>query len=306
MERLKINVDLNKSVLENRKKMFLEIKDDSRIINFLKKYHLDETYLAENIQKFYDWLSQLDLSQKCESSEVCLLENRGYYFDLKYDDGILVRELKPCAHQIAYDKQMYFLDNYLIKDFPDSLVKIRIKEILKKDESEEYMKLVVKVASFLNKPSGAGYYIFGAVGVGKTYLLSAITNELARQNFKIAFVHTPTLANNLRSQISENHSLDQTLYNLKNIDILVLDDIGSEIVTNWFRDDILLSILNYRMEAKKTTFFTSNLSVEELLEHYAINNRREYNKLSAQRLIERIKTLSMEVELIGENRRSLI
>ena len=306
MERLKINIDLSDETLNNRKKMFNEIKDDKRIIKFLNDYKLDNNFLAENIQRFYDWINQLNLSEMCKSSNICLLENKGYYFDLVYDDGLLIKQLKPCAHQLEYDKKMFFLDNYIIKDFPDSLLTITIREIMSKEEPDSYKVNVIKLASFIEDPRGAGYYIYGDLGVGKTYLLSAITNELAKKGFKIAFVNLPSLANNLRSLISENHSLERTLYNLRNVDILVLDDIGSENVTNWFRDEILLSVLNYRMEALKSTFFTSNLSIDELLEHYSVNNRNEFNELAASRVIERIKSLSIPLKFTGKNRRTQI
>ena len=49
-------------------------------------------------------------------------------------------------------------------------------------------------------------------------------------------------------------------------------------------------------------FFTSNLSLEELENHLASKNDGE-EKLKARRIMERIKQLSENLELIGENKR---
>ena len=48
--------------------------------------------------------------------------------------------------------------------------------------------------------------------------------------------------------------------------MLLLDDIGAENTSNWSRDEVLGPILQYRMENHLPTFFTSNLTMDELEE----------------------------------------
>jgi DNA replication protein DnaC len=43
-----------------------------------------------------------------------------------------------------------------------------------------------------------------------------------------------------------------------------LDDIGAESNNDWIRDNILQVILQYRMQENLPTFFTSNLTMDEL------------------------------------------
>ena len=50
------------------------------------------------------------------------------------------------------------------------------------------------------------------------------------------------------------------------------------------------------------TFFTSNLNLNELEEHLSITGKNE-DKVKARRIIERIKCLSQDIELIGKSRR---
>ena len=90
---------------------------------------------------------------------------------------------------------------------------------------------------------------------------------------------------------------------LKKADYLFLDDIGAESVSEFIRDDVLLGILEYRLEQDLTTFFTSNLSKEELLKHYQYDRKEKSNLMKARRLLERIDILTDDYVLTGENMR---
>ena len=90
---------------------------------------------------------------------------------------------------------------------------------------------------------------------------------------------------------------------LQNVDLLLIDDIGAESVTVWGRDEILGTILQYRMNNKLTTFFTSNLNIEELETHLSLTKDSE-DKVKSRRIIERIKQLTDDIELVSINRRN--
>ena len=90
---------------------------------------------------------------------------------------------------------------------------------------------------------------------------------------------------------------------IKTCDILLIDDIGAETVTNWSRDEILGTILQYRMEHELSTFLTSNLTIEELETHLSLV-KNNMDKVKARRIIERIKQLTTVMELISVNRRN--
>ena len=89
---------------------------------------------------------------------------------------------------------------------------------------------------------------------------------------------------------------------IKNTPLLFIDDIGAENVTAWSRDEILCTILQYRMDNKLCTFFTSNLNIEDLEKHLSIT--KEGNEIvKARRITERIKQLTIDMELISKNLR---
>ena len=146
-----------------------------------------------------------------------------------------------------------------------------------------------------------GLYLHGSFGSGKTYLIAALLNELEKnKDASIEIVYFPEVLRNMK----EDFSLAQDKVNYyQNVDILLIDDIGAEKVTEWGRDEILGTILQYRMNNKLTTFFTSNLTIEELENHLATTKNSE-DKVKARRIIERIKQLTEDMELVSINRRN--
>lgn len=147
-----------------------------------------------------------------------------------------------------------------------------------------------------------GLYLSGSFGVGKTYLLGAIANELADQGIKSTLVHFPTFAVNMKGSISR-HTTDQERDAVKESPVLMLDDIGADALSPWLRDDVLGVILEYRMQEELPTFFSSNFSMDDLTNHLAQDTNGNVEPLKAERIMERIRFLSREIQMVGPNLR---
>ena len=59
----------------------------------------------------------------------------------------------------------------------------------------------------------------------------------------------------------------------------------------------------YRMENNLSTFITSNLNIDELETHLSLA-KNNMDKVKARRIIERIKQITIDSELISKNRRN--
>jgi len=159
--------------------------------------------------------------------------------------------------------------------------------------------LLIKLNELLNDSENKkGFYLCGKPGVGKSYLAAGITNHFARKKCRVGFIHVPTLIGDLKLMFHDREAQEQHLNRIRNVPVLVLDDIGGESVTAWSRDEILLSLLDYRMEHKLLTFFTSNYKLPELKQRYTLNE-----PMAAERIEERIRTLAQEVFMSGNSRR---
>jgi DNA replication protein DnaC len=116
-----------------------------------------------------------------------------------------------------------------------------------------------------NREAGRGLYFCGGVGTGKTHLAVAVMNELIRKKrVPSLFVTVPELLDNLRETYNKpGRNLDEWMDAVQNADFLVLDDLGSERVTEWVRERIFV-IVNHRYREALPTVFTSNIGLKDL------------------------------------------
>lgn len=167
--------------------------------------------------------------------------------------------------------------------------------------------LMAEVLNFVEEYQASPYqakglYIVGPFGVGKTFLLGALANELVKQDVGVTMLHYPTFTTEIKGTISLN-TTQSTLNSIKKVPILMLDDIGAESNSAWLRDEVLAVILEYRMKESLATFFTSNFSMSDLQVHLA-ESRDGNERVKANRLMERVRFLAKEVTLQGKNRRN--
>ena len=155
--------------------------------------------------------------------------------------------------------------------------------------------------NYNNEEKPKGLYLTGSFGSGKTYMISALFNELAKKGVKSCLIYYPEFLRNLKASFQTNYS-DKFEY-IKKVPLLLLDDIGAENCSAWSRDEVLGPILQYRMQSHLPTFFTSNLSLDELETSLAITSSNA-DKVKARRIIERIKQLTVTIELVSQNRRN--
>ena len=148
-----------------------------------------------------------------------------------------------------------------------------------------------------------GLYLTGSFGVGKTYLLAATANELAKHDVATTMIHFPSFAVEMKNSIRDNKA-GEKIAAVKKAPVLMLDDIGADAMSTWVRDDVLGVILEYRMQEELPTFFSSNFSMAELeKQHLAVNSQGVVEPVKAARIMERIKFLSREIQMNGKNLR---
>lgn len=151
-----------------------------------------------------------------------------------------------------------------------------------------------------------GMYVYGNFGVGKTFLLSGIANELVKKGVTTTMVHFPSFIVEMKNAIGDakGQSLGAKLNSIKKTPVLFLDDIGADDMSAWARDELLGVILEYRMQNRLPTFFSSNFSMDEFEQnHLNVDNRGRQDPIKAKRLMQRIRFLSREYKLNGINRR---
>jgi DNA replication protein DnaC len=141
----------------------------------------------------------------------------------------------------------------------------------------------------------------GPVGVGKTHLAVAILKGLIEKGVPCLFYESGSLLKQIQDSYNpiSNTSELRVLAPVYQAEVLVMDELGSTIPTDWVRDTIY-QIINTRYNDKKLTIFTTNyLDDVPPQQEQTLDQVRANRKLSA-----RIKELTTLEERIGTRLRS--
>ena len=108
--------------------------------------------------------------------------------------------------------------------------------------------------------------LLGTYGCGKTHLAAAIANYAVENGISTLFETVPDLLDWARFGYSNSDSSFEARFDeIRNIKLLVLDDLGTENTTPWAREK-LYQIINYRYVNKLPTVITTNLGLEKIEE----------------------------------------
>lgn len=209
-----------------------------------------------------------------------------------------------------------------------------------KKEIIEYQKELRTIVNNWNDPNEEykfkGAWLMGEMGIGKTYTFDLLHEFINYRNEDIMednifsegkkeykMIPQPVRVNfsDLVRSIKEGIGKfkDSPLYQYRNVDFLIIDDIGAEGIANnisWYIGDILYSFFNYRMELESKsierkkkqlptkpicTIFISNLSIDQYKQKFIAKGGDD---LDIKRLFTRIDYLAQEkLELTGKNKR---
>lgn len=291
----------NSSVGNYADDLLQTLLNDPYVVALMQQKGFDKEVVRKNLISFSVWRERCENCIHCTGLETCNNHPEGYRYDI---DENLYDELVPCHYLMTRKKQLKHKDNYLICDLSEKNLTTSLSKINLENESRYYKDIVELLMQWLEEKPQLGFYIHGGLGVGKSYLAASVCNDLAREGKRVAFVNFPRLCTDIRNNVSEKNFVDDKIRKMRNAYLLVLDDIGAENMTSYIRDDILFTVLDYRMENGKRTMFTSNCNIDRLAARWTLNRNGDEDQLKAARVIERIKTLiSCELPIDGKSRR---
>lgn len=156
-------------------------------------------------------------------------------------------------------------------------------------EDLEKIKKIVNIAEvYINKFENLkikNMLICGAVGVGKTYLSKIIAKEVFNKNNSVLFISAFSLCNNFSQVEFKAQEKAKYLDYLSHIDLLVIDDLGAQNINKFSLQD-LLALINERIENKKNTLITTNLTPVDLKNTFGerlfsrLNDKKEFSVIN--------------------------
>lgn len=260
---------------------------------------------VNQLSYFDDYLKSEELCKSCKGLHACRQEIKGLRLSLNYEYTLFpVKEY--CEYYLKREENDAFMQNIIYSDIPFEIKYLFLENVDVDKDNVDHLKLWATFTKILKHEINHGYYVYGEFGTGKTYLAVALANSLAKNGEKVAFVKMSSFVNKMRQQvINDRDNFDDILEALKRVKYLIIDDLGTESLTSFIRDDVLFNLLDYRMENKLLTIFTSNHSFKSLGASLAYDKNNNKDSLKAERLMERIKVLATEYHLGGKDRRFL-
>jgi DNA replication protein DnaC len=139
---------------------------------------------------------------------------------------------------------------------------------------------------------GRGLWVYGDVGTGKTTLAMLVSKTALEAGRSVAIYSLPRLLAEIRDTYEEGsrHSYTGLLDRLAEVDLLHVDDVGTEKTSPWVLEQ-LYAIVNARYEEQRSIVLTTNLDREALAEQ--INPRT----------VSRLEEMCEELPLFGADHR---
>ena len=267
--------------------------DQSSVENYIKELQKKLPEYNVNLNNCNDFQIMLDNKEACihcKSLGSCPNELAGHY--LNYQDGTF--SLVECKYKKG--EKLLKNKNSLIKTLylPSNILNASLESFDTNSESRRkiYQYVLNFINDFKNNDKVKGLYLSGTFSIGKTYTMSCIANELAKNNISSLLIYFPDLVVDLKSAMGTNR-FDELLNMLKSIDVLMLDDVGSENMTPWLRDEVLGPIINFRALEHKPIFFSSNLKGKEYKDFLAFDG----NTTKAERIFSRIQAVCVAISM---------
>lgn len=241
--------------------------------------------------------------ERCPGLSECPNLVKGHSTQLELAQRQIVSAIAPCSKQMAHEEELRrrrLMRSYYVSE---ETMKASFEGL---DIDAGNLAAVEAAIQFCEKVGTGervkGMYLHGPFGVGKSYIMGAIGRELSERNIASLLVYVPDFIREMKDSISDQ-SYAGKLELLKEVPVLILDDIGAENLTPWVRDEILGVILNQRANNHLPTLFTSNYALEELEEHLSISNGNRIERTKAARIMERIRHFVDVHEILRKNHR---
>ena len=223
-------VTTNRLLQNSVKDNYLKALKDPDFVSLVSRLNLSENEIMKYTTKLQNTVEELKNCKNCPGLAACKNKELGCVnYPQNYNNHVLFSYI-VCR----YKKEQIKKEQEKVTA-AKTLELASLKDIDKTDKNRyEVLKWVTNfIKEYDPNKRSKGLYLHGNFGCGKTYILSAMANELTKKHYSTETVYFPTLLRDLKNNFD---SLGDTIDYLSNVDILIIDDIGAEKVTDWGRE----------------------------------------------------------------------
>ena len=253
-------VDMNKfNAMTNK------VISHPEIERFISENEMTDEEITKSYSKFYEYLKEREKFDNNEKTamnghEPILIMNYGYA-DVVYRETEEVIKRRKKAEFIKKLNR-----NSIVRD--KTIKKASFKNfIAKTQEEEQALAFAQEIAKYYYTDGEGNTVVSGPAGTGKSHLAMSILKEcVVHGDLTVIFASWSEVLHLIKDSFSNKDSFYTQEYFMdifRNTDLLVIDDIGSEKITDWS-----MSLLTDVLDARTKTIITTNLNSDELLSKY--------------------------------------
>ncbi|WEK53404.1 MAG: ATP-binding protein [Candidatus Cohnella colombiensis] len=289
-----------------------QVLNDPLVVKLRTRYpEVDDRVLKMNLNRLYQMSAEVKNCKSCPGLANCPNDMQGHFTSITCHESNgrwqVIDHKTACSKWISYEQQLQ-LSKRITSFFVDETLLGMDYDPIEMVKSDSHRKAAVNdVLQYIEgvRTSGLpkkGLYLMGDFGTGKTYLAGYLLQKLAKEGFTGVIVYMPEFVEDAKALMLEPQKLKETITLMKETDLLVFDDMGSENLSPWVRDHVLGAILNYRMN-RKPTFYTSNHDLDALEKHFSFTHKEGEELHKGQRLMDRVRPFVDVVHVRGKNQR---
>ena len=260
LELARTSISAAKSILFSDNKKTDDLK---KSVALLKKEKLDL------LEKNHLNISDLSLKYDCDKCK-----DTGYIF--QHGSTQMCSCLKQKLFDIEYNKaNLSAFESQTFKNFDRSLFsdKVYFERYGERISPRANIEVIIKAChDFIDNfddPNCKNLMFSGGTGLGKTYLSNCIVSELLKKGKTVLYQTAPVMLDTIISNMFKNNSSFSE--NILNVDLLVIDDLGTEAMNN-MKFAELYKIINTRLlnQSNKPTktIISTNLDLQGLFNTY--------------------------------------
>ena len=256
----KIGISTAKNLLMSNSSELLEQLNNN--VNILKKEKME---ILNNLNLPLDYLLPNYFCKLCK--------------DTGYVNSTMCNCLKQELFNAEYNKsnianlETQNFNNFSLEKYSNKINKEKYNsEISPRENMELIKKICLKFIDNFDDPNEKNLLFIGNTGLGKTFLSSCIAKEIIQKDKTVLYQTAPIMLDTIIDyKFNKNNSSNTTYKNLLDVDLLIIDDLGTESLNN-IKFTELFNIINTRLLNQNNkclkTIISTNLNLPILNKTY--------------------------------------
>ncbi|MEZ0536996.1 ATP-binding protein [Caldicellulosiruptoraceae bacterium PP1] len=259
-------------LLLSKASLFDNKEDIKKYTNILDNLILKRDQIVESLTNNKNYLNDIYDCYECRDTGYIQIENQ--------------LKMCQCRNQL-FIEFLYEQSNIkeIIKEHNFQKFKLSYysKEINEDEDISPYenvrhiLKNIKQFIDNFDKREQRNLLIYGNTGLGKTFLAHSIAKEMLDRRKTVLFLDSLTLFEILKARYDSitsfyNENKEDSFRILDDIDLLIIDDLGTEGKNMRFLHGVFQSLLDNRYINNKKMVITTNLNITSLNEYYQDKN----------------------------------